>query len=151
MSHNDDLRLFGKPKMSSSILLEINFAVEDLYWCKRSWKKVSFVDFLKMTCNAWACIFQMVHLLNLRIEYKLYGIVFFSKWALVGKFLINYEKVMLGQILVDFSYRNPNLPFLTFDGLGAYPWSNDGHHFKILMLTKNLEVWLYIGHCWLLT
>ena len=35
-------------------------------------------------------------------------------------FLIKYEKVMLGQSLVDFSYINPNLPFLTFDELGAF-------------------------------
>ena len=34
--------------------------------------------------------------------------------------LIMYEKVMPGQSLVEFSYRNPNLPFLTFDELGAF-------------------------------
>ena len=38
----------------------------------------------------------------------------------MGKFLIKYEKVMFGQSLVDFSYRNPNFPFLTFDELGAF-------------------------------
>ena len=37
-----------------------------------------------------------------------------------GKFLIKYEKVMPGQSLVDFSYRNPNLPFFTFDELRAF-------------------------------
>ena len=29
------------------------------------------------------------------------------------------------------------------------PWSNDKCNFKILMLTKNDEVWLYIDHSWL--
>ena len=36
------------------------------------------------------------------------------------KFLIKYNKVMLGESLVDFSYRTPNLPFFTFDELGAF-------------------------------
>ena len=31
------------------------------------------------------------------------------------------------------------------------PLLNDEYEFKTLMLTKNLEVWLYMGHCWLLT
>ena len=33
--------------------------------------------------------------------------------------MIKYENVMPGQSLVDFSYRNPNLQFLTFDELEA--------------------------------
>ena len=31
------------------------------------------------------------------------------------------------------------------------PWSNDELYLKMRMLTKNLEVWLYVGHSWLLT
>ena len=51
--------------------------------------------------------------MNLGDEKKLQGVVFSSKLDLVGKFMIKYEKVMSCQSLVDFSYRNPNLPFLT--------------------------------------
>ena len=40
--------------------------------------------------------------------------------SLGWNFLKKYEKVMPGQSLVDFSYRNPKLPFLTFDELGAF-------------------------------
>ena len=35
-------------------------------------------------------------------------------------FLIKYEKVIPGQSLVDFSYKNLNLLFLTFDELGTF-------------------------------
>ena len=31
------------------------------------------------------------------------------------------------------------------------PWSIDKYDFKTLILAKNLEVWLYVGHNWLLT
>ena len=61
-----------------------------------------------------------MYFLDLRTEEKLYGIGLSSKLALVEKFLIKYEKVVSGQSLVDFSYRNPKLPFLTFNELGAF-------------------------------
>ena len=36
------------------------------------------------------------------------------------KFLIKYEKVMIGQSSVDFSLRNPNLESLTFDQILSF-------------------------------
>ena len=30
------------------------------------------------------------------------------------------------------------------------PWSNYEYEFKMLMLTKNIEVWMYVDHSWLL-
>ena len=152
------LYLLESPRCLLQFLFWSILHLKMLYWCKRSWQKVAFVDFWKMTYNVWAHIFEMVHLLILGDEEKLYGIGFSSKWALAGKFLIKYEKVMLGQCLVDFSYINPNLAILNFWwimsiswGIMINPWSNDGYHFKMLMLTKNLEVLLYMGHIWLLT
>ena len=54
--------------------------------------------------------------------------------------------------------QNPNLATFEFWwiwripwGIMINPWSNDGYNFKMLMLTKNLEIWLYVGHSWLLT
>ena len=53
--------------------------------------------------------------------------------------------------------QNPNLA--TFESwwilrnpwwIMINPWSNDELSFKMRMLTKNLEVWLYLGHSWLL-
>ena len=44
-------------------------------------------------------------ILNLGAEDGLQGIESSSKWAMNGSFLINYEKVMLGQSWVDFSYK----------------------------------------------
>ena len=53
--------------------------------------------------------------------------------------------------------QNPNLA--TFESwwilsnpwwIMINPWSNDEISFKMRMLTKNLEVWLFIGHSWLL-
>ena len=116
-----------------------------------------FVDFWKGPIMSEFISFHEFFL-NLRDEDELYGIGLSLKWALDEEFLIKYEKVMPGQSLVDFSYRNPNLA--TFDfwwirsvswGIMINPWSNDGYHFKVLMLTKNLDVWLYVGHSWLLT
>ena len=45
---------------------------------------------------------------------------FSSIWALVGEKWMKYVKFIPGQSSVDFSYRNPTLPFLTSDGLGAF-------------------------------
>ena len=80
-----------------------------------------------------------------------------AKWALDGKFLIKYEEVMLGQNFGWLFLRNPNLATFEFWwirsitwGIMIKPWSNDGYYFKMLMLNKNLEVWLYVGHNWLL-
>ena len=126
--------------------------------CKKLWPKRCFCWLFGMTYNVWIHIFPWMHFLNLRDEDELYWIVFYSKWALDEKFLIKYEEVMPGQSFVDFSYRNPNLA--TFEcwwirripwGIMIKPWSNDGFYFKMLMLTKNLEVWLYVGHIWILT
>ena len=62
------------------------------------------------------------------------------------KFMIKYGKVMPCQSLVDFSYRNPNLPFLTSDELGAFleeSWSTLDQMMditsKILCLPKILK------------
>ena len=72
--------------------------------------------------------------------------------------ILKYDKVMPGQSLVDFSYRNPNLSFFYFWWVRSIsweiminPWSNYGYHFKMLMFTKNLGVWLYVDLSWLLT
>ena len=82
--------------------------------CKELWPKRCFCWLFERTYNVWTCIFWLRHFMDLRAKEELQGIVFSLKWALVGK------KVMLGQSLIDFSYRNPNLPFLTFDELGAF-------------------------------
>ena len=55
-----------------------------------------------------------MHFLNLRAEDELHGIESSSKFALDGKFMIKHEKVMPGQSLFDFSYRNPNLATFEF-------------------------------------
>ena len=53
--------------------------------------------------------------------------------------------------------QNPNLT--TFESwwilsnpwwIMIKPWSNDELSFKMRILTKNLEVWLFVGHSWLL-
>ena len=70
-----------------------------------------------------------------------------------------YDKVWESNVWSKFGWlflRNPNLATFEFWwimstpwGIMINPWSNDRYHFKMLMLTKNLEVWLYVGHSWL--
>ena len=88
----------------------------------------------------------------------MYIIKFPLRWSLVEEFLMKYVKVMLGQRSVDFSLRKSkfsnfwllmNLRFSWW--IMINPWSNDESNFKMLMLTKNLEVWLYVDHSWLFT
>ena len=75
----------------------------------------------------------------------------------------NLIKMIFGLKLYDKAWRsyawsklgwlflqNPNLATFGFWwivnnpwGIMINPWSNDGYNFKMLMLTKNLEVWLY--------
>ena len=126
--------------------------------CKKLWPKRCFCWLFGMAYNVWTHIFPWVHFLNLRAEDELYGIGFSSKWALVKKFLINYEKVMPGQSFGWLFLWNPNLATFEFWwvrsiswGIMINPWSNDGYYFKMLRLTKNIEVWLYLGQNWLLT
>ena len=75
-------------------------------------------------------------------------------WKFSDKVWRSYAWSKLGWLLL----RNPNLTTFGFWWIWSIPWgiminhwSNDGSHFKILMLTQNLEVWLYVGHNWLLT
>ena len=67
-------------------------------------KKV-FCWLFKMTYNVQIHNFLWVHIFNLGDEDGLYRIASSSKWDLDGSFIIKYEKVMLGQSWVDFSYK----------------------------------------------
>ena len=46
--------------------------------------------------------------------------------------------------------QNPNLATFESWWILSNPWSNDEISLKMRMFTKNLKVWLYIGHSWLL-
>ena len=58
-----------------------------------------------MSYNVQIHNFLWVHILNLGAEDELYVIASSSKLDLDGSFIIKYEKVMLGQSWVDFSYK----------------------------------------------
>ena len=75
-------------------------------------------------------------------------------WEISDKVWESYAWSNFGWLFL----RNPNLATFEFWWIRSIPWgmminiwSNDEYHFKMLMLTKNLEVWLYVGHNWLLT
>ena len=90
-----------------------------------------------------------------------------SWWWIVGNWILfkmSFGWVISHKVWESYAWsklswlflQNPNLA--TFESwwimsnpwwIMINPWSNDEIYFKMRMLTKNLEVWLYGGHSWL--
>ena len=91
--------------MSSSNPFGLISTESSMFMYEALTQKVFFVDFPK-----WPIMSKFISscewiFLNFGAEDGLYGIRSYLKWALDGSFLIKYEKDMLGQSWVDFSYK----------------------------------------------
>ena len=119
-------------------------------------KKGVFVDFQKWPImskfiTSCECIFYLGIWILIVGNLILFKISF--GWVISHKVWESYAWSKLGWLFL----QNPNLA--TFESwwilsnpwwIMINPWSNDEISFKMRMLTKNLEVWLYLGHSWLL-
>ena len=121
-----------------------------------SLQKVDVLLTLKRTCNVLIHIFKMKHFLTMLVSHEVVENWILFKMRGGGKI---YDKVWRSYAQSKFSWLFFGKPkFGKFDfwsnlefswWIMINPWSNDECYLKILMLTKNYKVWLYVDHSWL--
>ena len=121
-----------------------------------SLQKVDLLLTLKRICNILIHNFQMKHFLPKLVRHEVVENWILFKMICGGKIS---DKVCESYAWSKFCWLlSKKAQFRNFDfwsildfswWIMIKPWSNDEYHFKILMLTKNCEDWLYVDHNWL--
>ena len=122
--------------------------------CMKLWQKRCFCWLFKMTYNVQ--IHNLLYFELGRWRWIVGNCILFKmrfRWVISHKVWESYAWSKLSWLFL----QNPNLATFESWWIVSNPWwimikhwSNYEINFKIIMVTKNLEVWLYVGHNWLL-